>query len=57
MTQKWKKNFINEIYRKAPKKNYITNKADVYYTDNIWSLGILELKDYAPENNRGYRYV
>ena len=23
----------------------------------IWSLDILDLKDYGPENNRGYRYL
>ena len=57
MTQKIIKIFINEIYSKPPKKNYITNKTDVYYIDNIWSLDILDLKDYGPENNRGYRYV
>ena len=57
MTQKNIKIFINEIYSKAPKKNYITNKTNVYYIDDIWSLDILDLKDYGPENNRGYRYV
>ena len=57
MTQKNIKIFINEIYSKPPKKNYITNKTDVYHIDDIWSLDILELKDYGPENNRGYRYV
>ena len=57
MTQKNIKIFINEMYSKAPKKNYITNKTDVYYIDDIWSLDILDLKDYGPENNRGYRYV
>ena len=57
MTQKIIKIFINEIYSKPPKKNYITNKTDVYYIDDIWSLDILDLKDYGPENNRGYRYV
>ena len=57
MTQKNIKIFINEIYSKGPKKNYITNKTDVYYIDDIWSLDILDLKDYGPENNRGYRYV
>ena len=57
MTQKNIKIFINEIYSKPPKKNYITNKTDVYYTDDIWSLDILDLIDYGPENNRGYRYV
>ena len=57
MTQKNIKIFINEIYSKPPKKNYITNKTDVYHIDVIWSLDILDLKDYGPENNRGYRYV
>ena len=57
MTQKNIKIFINEIYSKPPKKNYATNKTDVYNFDDIWSLDILVLKDYGPENNRGYRYV
>ena len=57
MTQKNIKIFINEIYSKPPKKYYITNKTDVYFIDDIWSLEILDLKDYGPENNRGYRYV
>ena len=57
MTQKNIKIFINEIYSKPPKKNYITNKTDVYHIDDIWSLDILDLTDYGPENNRGYRYV
>ena len=57
MTQKNIKIFINEIYSKPPKKNYITNKTDVYHIDDIWSLDILDLTDYGQENNRGYRYV
>ena len=57
MTQKNIKIFINEIYSKGPKKSYDTNKTDVYHIDEIWSLDILDLKDYGPENNRGYRYV
>ena len=57
MTQKNIKKFINEIYSKGPKKYYATNKTNVYYIDDIWSLDILDLKDYGPENNRGYRYV
>ena len=57
MTQKNIKIFINEIYSKPPRRNYPTNKTDVYYIDDIWSLDILDLKDYGPENNRGYRYV
>ena len=57
MTQKNIKIFINEIYSKKPKKYYPTNKTDVYHIDDIWSLDILDLKDYGSKNNRGYRYV
>ena len=57
MTQKNIKIFINEIYSKPPKKFYPTNKTNVYHIDDIWSLDILELKDYGPENNKEYRYV
>ena len=57
MTQKNIKIFINEIYSKPPKKYYPTNKTNVYHIDDIWSLDILDLKDYGPENNRGFRYV
>ena len=53
MTQKNFKIFINGSYSKGPKKNYATNKTDVYHIDNTWSLDILDLKDYGPENNRG----
>ena len=38
MTQKTIKLFIDEIYSKPPKKNYPTNKTDVYHIDDIWSL-------------------
>ena len=37
MTQKSIKTIINENYSKPPKKNYNTNKTDVYNIDNIWS--------------------
>ena len=57
MTQKIIKIFINEIYSKPPKSNYVTNKTDVYHIDDTWSLDILDLKDYGPENNKYFRYV
>ena len=34
-----------------------TNKTDVYHRVEIWSLDMLDLKVYGPENNRNYRYV
>ena len=57
MLQKNIKIFINEIYSKPPKKNYPTNKTEVYHIDDTWSLDILDLKDYGPEKNRNYSYV
>ena len=57
MTQKSIKLFINEIYSKGPKKNYNTNKTDVYHINDIWSLDILVLKNYGPENKRSHIYV
>ena len=57
MIQKSIKIFIKEIYSKGPKKNYATNKTEVYSIVDIWSLEILDSKDYSPENNRRHRYV
>ena len=57
MSQKTTKIFINAIYSKPPTKNYPTNEADVYHADDIWSLDIIDPKDYGPETKRGYRFV
>ena len=57
MTQESIRIFINEVYSKRPKKKYFTNKTEVYHTDDIWSLDMLDLKDYGPEKDRGYRCV
>ena len=57
MTQKNIKILKNEIYSKGPKERYATNKTDVYHIDDIWSLDILDLKEYGPKNKKEYRYV
>ena len=57
MTQKIIKIIINEIYSKPPKENYPTSETNVHQIGDIWSLDLLDLKNYGPENNRGYRYV
>ena len=49
MTQKTNKTFIDGIYSKGLKKSYATNKTVVFYIDDIWSLDILDLKNYGPE--------
>ena len=57
MTQKSIKMFLIEIYSKRSKMIYATNKTDVYQIADLWSLDKLDLKEYSPENNRGYRNV
>ena len=49
--------FIDEIYSKAPKKNYETNKITYNYIDEIWSIDLADFSDYKTSNNKGYRYI
>ena len=49
--------FINEIYFKAPNKNYLTNKTFVKYINETWSSDLIDMNDYGIENNKGYRYI
>ena len=39
------------------KKNYVTNKRDVYHIDDTSGLDMLDLNDYGPENKKRYLYV
>ena len=55
MSQKSIKKFRDEVYSKPSGKNDITNKTDVYHIDDIWSLDVLDLKDFVVGNIRGYR--
>ena len=49
--------FINEIYSKPPKKNYPTNKTMIKSVGDTWSSDLLDMNDYGPKNNKGYRYI
>ena len=49
--------FIDEIYSKAPKKNYATNKITYNYIDEIWSIDLADFSDYKISNNKVYRYI
>ena len=49
--------FIDEIYSTSPKKTYPTNKTIIKSIDDTWSSDLLEMNDYGPKNNRGYRYI
>ena len=49
--------FINEVYSPSPKKIYETNKTMIKSIGDSWSSDLLDMNDYGPKNNRGYRYV
>ena len=49
--------FIDEIYSKAPKKNYPTKKILYNHIDEIWSVDLADMKDYKISNNKGCRYI
>ena len=49
--------FIDEIYSKAPKKNYPTNKIIYNQIDEIWSVDLADFSDYKISKIKGYRYV
>ena len=47
MIPKPTKIFKNGIFSKSPKKNYATNKTNVYHTDDTLSLVILDIKGFG----------
>ena len=49
--------FIDEIYSKAPKKNYPTNKIVYNHIDEIWSIDLADFLSYKISNNKGFRYI
>ena len=49
--------FMDEIYNKAPNKNYATNKIVYNHIDEIWSIDLADFSDYKTSNNKGYRYI
>ena len=51
------KNFIDEIYSEPPMRNFPTNKTIIKSIDDIWSSDLLDMNDYGPRNNKGYRYI
>ena len=51
------KKFTDEIYSSSPKKTYETNKTMIKSTDDTSSSDLLDMNDYGPKNNRGYRYI
>ena len=38
-------------------RNYSTNKTIIKSIDDTWSSDLLDMNDYGPKNNKGYRYI
>ena len=57
MKKELTKLFIDEIYSKPPNKNYPTNKTIIKSIDDTWSSDLLDMNDYGPKNNSGFRYI
>ena len=51
------KTFVDEIYSKAPKKNYETNKIIPNHIVEIGSIDLADFSDYKTSNNDGDRYI
>ena len=49
--------FIDEIYSRAPLRNYPTNKIVYNHIDEIWSIDLADMIDYKISNNKGFRYI
>ena len=51
------KTFFEEVYTTRPRRNYPNNKTKINHIDDTWSMDLLDLNDYGPENNRGDIYT
>ena len=49
--------FVDEIYSKAPLRNYPTNKIVYNHINEIWSIDLADFSDYKTSNNKGFRYI
>ena len=49
--------FVDEIYSKAPLRNYPTNKIVYNHIDEIWSIDLADMIDYKVSNKKRFRYI
>ena len=49
--------FIDELYRKPPKKTHPTNEIIYSHIDEIWSIDLADMIDYKTSNNKGFIFV
>ena len=51
------KTFMDEIYSKAPMRNYPSYKIIYNHIDEIWSIDLADMIDYKTSNKKGFRYI
>ena len=49
------KMFMDQIYGKATKRNYESNKKVYNHIDEIWSTDLADMVVYKISNNKGFR--
>ena len=49
--------FIDELYSKAPKRNYPTDKIVYNNIDEIWSIDLADFSEYKTSIKKRYRYI
>ena len=47
--------FFHENYSPPLKENYLTNRTIIKSIKDTWSSDLLDLNDYGPKKNEGYR--
>ena len=48
---------MNKIYSPSPKKKNETNKTRIESNVDTWCSELLDMNEYNPNNNRGFRYI
>ena len=49
--------FIDELYSKAPKRNYETNIIIINHIHETRSINLADKNEYKTPNNKGIRYI
>ena len=44
-------------YANPSRKNFATNKIDLYYIHDNWNMVLLDLNDFVPKIKKGQRYI
>ena len=57
MKQDLTKIFIDEVYKKSPKRNFETTNTVYNYIDEIWYIDRADFSDCKISKNKGFRYI